>query len=729
MKKILSILIVGVILLGGLGAIALPSEKGKEEKMTISFSQLTMNEKDNCIILELENTNSVLMRKDYYMVPTLIETFTFPFGTEILDVQCIPKNIQKQVLTKELMIAPEPVIAGQIFINENPQRIENPISIDTWYEYDVGCGIDNNERYIYVKVQTFPIQYNPLENTIELAKNIEIAIEYEEQEQQPMVFNDEEYVFIILTPSEFSDELGNLLDHKNSRNISTKLVTLDEIYSGNYFPVQGRDNPEKIKYFIKNAVENWGTNNVVLVGGKQKFPVRETHIHATSKDSEIFVSDLYYADIYDDKFNFSNWDTNENDIFGEYDWSSSHDTDDVDLYPDVYLGRLACVNDDEVTTCVNKIITYEETQAYTQDWFSNIVVIGGDSFPEDDDEISEGEYVNDAVINIMDGFLSERLWASNGKLDSINPSGGSIITNSIDKGCGFIDFSGHGNTNIWATHPYNDHNKWLPTPLGGYLNTNIKKTLNGDKLPIIVTGACSVGKYNKDYDCFSWSFVSNPYGGGIGSFGATGLGWAYTGKWVTQGLIEKMSLNIFEAYKEQHAITFGELWVRAITNYISTDMEGTDYKTIEEWQCFGDPTLAIASQSLSPEKPNAPHGSTSVRINTEYAYNVSTVDPEEDQIYYLFDWGDGEPSGWLGPYASGERAETVHKWVKKGSYQIRVKAKDEHGAMSDWSDPLPISVPKNKHLINSLFFNFFERFPQLFPIIRTLIEYLPPNEF
>jgi len=289
MKKILSILIVGILLMVGLGAVALPSEKVKEEKMTLTFSQLTIDEKDNCVILELENTNSVLMRKDHYMVPTLIETFTFPFGTEILDVQCTPKNIHKQALTKELMITPQPVIAGQTFINENPQRIENPISIDTWYEYDVGCGINNNERCIFVKVQVFPVQYMPLENTIELAKNIEITIKYEEPEQQPTVFNDEEYVFIVLTPSEFSDELENLLNHKNSRNISTKLVTLDEIYSSNYFPVQGHDNPEKIKYFIKNAVENWGTNYVVLVGGKQKFPVRETHVRATSSDSEIFV--------------------------------------------------------------------------------------------------------------------------------------------------------------------------------------------------------------------------------------------------------------------------------------------------------------------------------------------------------------------------------------------------------------------------------------------------------
>ena len=112
MKKILSISIVGILLISGLGAVALSSEEVKEEKITVFFSQLSMKENDNCINIELEGTNSILLKKDHYVVPTRIETFTFPFGTEIISVKCTPKNIHQQILTKELMIAPEPVIEG-----------------------------------------------------------------------------------------------------------------------------------------------------------------------------------------------------------------------------------------------------------------------------------------------------------------------------------------------------------------------------------------------------------------------------------------------------------------------------------------------------------------------------------------------------------------------------------------------------------------------------------------
>jgi len=58
-------------------------------------------------------------------------------------------------------------------------------------------------------------------------------------------------------------------------------------------------------------------------------------------------------------------------------------------------------------------------------------------------------------------------------------------------------------------------------------------------------------------------------------------------------------------------------------------------------------------------------------------------------------------SGWIGPYVSGETVMANHTWSKRGSYEIKVKAMDEHGLVSEWSDPLPISMPFSK--------NFFQQ--------------------
>jgi len=60
-------------------------------------------------------------------------------------------------------------------------------------------------------------------------------------------------------------------------------------------------------------------------------------------------------------------------------------------------------------------------------------------------------------------------------------------------------------------------------------------------------------------------------------------------------------------------------------------------------------------------------------------------------------------SGWLGPYASGETAEASHAWTEGANYSIRVKAKDDRDLESDWSDPLPVSMPvKHQTLLELL---------------------------
>ncbi|HHH77997.1 MAG TPA: hypothetical protein ENL18_02140, partial [Thermoplasmatales archaeon] len=57
------------------------------------------------------------------------------------------------------------------------------------------------------------------------------------------------YDLLIITPSEFAIALQPLITHKDSHGVQTILVTLDEVYNGDYFTVQGRDDAEKVKYF------------------------------------------------------------------------------------------------------------------------------------------------------------------------------------------------------------------------------------------------------------------------------------------------------------------------------------------------------------------------------------------------------------------------------------------------------------------------------------------------
>jgi hypothetical protein len=65
--------------------------------------------------------------------------------------------------------------------------------------------------------------------------------------------NNESYDLIVISPELFLKELQSFKTHKEKHGITTKIISLNNIYNGTYFSVQGRDDPEKIKYFIKNA--------------------------------------------------------------------------------------------------------------------------------------------------------------------------------------------------------------------------------------------------------------------------------------------------------------------------------------------------------------------------------------------------------------------------------------------------------------------------------------------
>ena len=100
----------------------------------------------------------------------------------------------------------------------------------------------------------------------------------------------------------------------------------------------------------------------------------------------------------------------------------------------------------------------------------------------------------------------------------------------------------------------------------------------------------------------------------------------------------------------------------------------------------------------------------------------STTDPEGGQLYYRWDWGDGNKSNWLGPFDSGEIVYANNSWLENGSYEIRVKARDVHGLGSHWSDPLSVSMTKNRAIKRSLFMRLFERFQNSFPILKQLLN-------
>ena len=130
----------------------------------------------------------------------------------------------------------------------------------------------------------------------------------------------------------------------------------------------------------------------------------------------------------------------------------------------------------------------------------------------------------------------------------------------------------------------------------------------------------------------------------------------------------------------------------------------------------GDPTLQVF-RNYPPNKPSVT-GATRGKVGETYEYTFVTTEPDGDDLYYCVDWA--TEYEWFGPYPSGEEVTVKHRWLIPGKFAIKVKAKDIHNAESDWSDPLPVSMPKNKAL-NPLFLKFLDNHPRMFPILRQLV--------
>ena len=683
--KVMKKITVGILVLCGLGAVAMTADttyRVKNIEESIVVSEPVIEETNQYVIVSLRKATSSLSKAGEPSLPVVAKVFTLPLGSKISHVDVSFSQGNEMVLSKPVRpgLKPSPK-TGMRAPREPVQNDEIYESVELYpassFSYSIGAGIKGDERVIFLKVHCYPVRYSPGQNVLYYSDVVNIKVTYDEP-IAPISFPDD-YDMVIIAPGIFSEELQPLIDHKNSRGVQTILKTTEDIYT----EYMGRDEPEKIKYFIKDAIENWGIRFVLLVGGAAQLPGRYTHIYFEYEyqDYWVFLSDLYYADVYDEGLNFSSWDSNENDVFAEYNWYGN--TDELDLYPDVYLSRLACVNESQVITCVNKIITYETGEAHTQGFFTNLVLIGGDSLPGDAEQVDEGEYVNQGVIDTLDWFIPTRVWASNGLLyDAAN------ISDAIDSGAGFAFFNGHGNTTVWATHPHESY-QWIPP--GNYTNSHVNALSNGDELPIVISDACYHCQYDVAPHCFGWTFLTNPNGGGIAFLGGTDIDVSYGGVDIVTKGIERLCIIMSTNYKEGDA-TFGELWGNGISTYISPVMDEIDYITVEEFQPFGDPSLLIAGDSQKPAKPATPEGEIEGKRGQEYTYTSSTTDPDGDSLYYLFDWGDGTYSEWVGSYASGEIAEASHIWTEEGSYEIKVIAKDDGGVFGEWSDPLPVNI-------------------------------------
>jgi len=656
MKKMIPIFIIGMLLASCVAAIGNINEADVlTVNVHVNFSKPNVKQTtiDDQTYVELlfDSSFGTLNRPGKPLLPRQIKTFELPFGTKIADISCDVIGMRSFSLSQKILPAPEPVIIGvetkPVFTMNKEIYDSDEFYPNDWYKISTGGGLnDDNEQKTFVIVQTFPARYNPIDNKVLYAEDITVSIKYKEPDDTLLSANNE-FDMVIIAPKAFSSDLQPLIDHKNDVDVKTFLKTTEEIYS----EYNGVDKPEQIKYFIKDAKETYNITYVLLVGGLKSalygkprddanqgskdwnIPVRYTNlVEQGSFNDPGFISDLYFMDIYDGEGQFSSWDSNEDGIFAKWKYFGSG-KDIIDFYPDVFVGRLACRNNFEVKTVVDKIITYESTPI-DPSWYKRMVLVGGDGF---DDSVyygtnwPEDEMWCDKYLSYMKDVEPVKLYSSNRESDSEHTPLTSNIIREINAGCGFVVFSGHGQPYQWNTNWCGEFDG--PIEDGGISNPDLFKIRNGNKLPICcISGGCHNSLFNisllttlldrdnskhlmtygrPTLECLGWSFVRKRGGGAIANFGYPSCTFCSPGE---NGDLDGDGINepdIFEAWRPymvkqyykiigEGAEFLGDVAGGAVRNYLHAFPgmdEQIDAKIIEQVIFFGDPSLKIGGYS------------------------------------------------------------------------------------------------------------------------------------
>ena len=510
----------------------------------------------------------------------------------------------------------------------------------------------------------------------------------------------------------------SLMDkHEADDGLSCTLVTVQDIDACTDYQNSDplfNDKQAHIREFSKDAYQDWGTEYILIGGDDEWIPARHMDTnYETQIDSDIYWSNL------DSTFNEDH----------DYSWGESGDNG-FDLYTEIYIGRLTCDEPQDVSNWMKKSFYYADS--IEAEYLDNGGFYGGKMGWE-----CEGDdFVDYSSIKGTDNWLGP-----------VPDEDGPFPT-----WAGFqFGFETWNSEN--PDNQYNLDEKWTQNPpnpgwqSGG--TTAFRDAINNDKITLISCMAHADSTMSLDVYMSEWEssytntkpFFVHDMGCHCGDMDAsddgvlhsmlfhsdtelafacaynTCYGWGNWRNTNTSSCFQEKEFwsyffdlenksGDFSNWQFGKGHAFSKDRMAPTINWETSQQPGSWRAIIEGCLLFGDPAQKLKSPHTSepPATPDAPDGPTEWVQNLDCEFNAITTDPDGDQILYLFDWGDGTMSNWLGPYSSGQEGQGYHSYADLGEYQVKVRVRDVWGAVSDWSEPSTITIivnsPPNKPTID-----------------------------
>ena len=305
---------------------------------------------------------------------------------------------------------------------------------------------------------------------------------------------------VIVTTTDQEAEYQRLATFHTQTGLMTVVRTVSWI-EANY--PRGADRAETIRNFIRDAVSKWGTAWILIGGDVDQVPVR--HSHSEGFGWEEVSSDLYYSDL--DR----NWNEDGDAFFGEGD-AYNQVRDNVDLYPDVWVGRLSSGSTAQAKILVDKTLAYLQNPplGYQKDALFLAEVLFPDSWEPGQSAPFDGATLAETVVDSLPPHMRavrmyENYTAWPGSLPEQKPA----VLDSLDAGFHLVHIVAHGFITT------------ISVGLGHQTLNNLDAAslTNGGEQFLLFTMDCTSSAI--DFNCIAEQFLLNPGGGAFASVGAT----------------------------------------------------------------------------------------------------------------------------------------------------------------------------------------------------------------
>ena len=435
----------------------------------------------------------------YPKLPAKTQLLEIPIGAEIkinilsseyLDVALNEKGFENQLLPVQAPVRKSATQAPMLRKNTNAYLQNSFTERDLVIVEDLGIMKDRR----FAQFNILPVRYLASENVVRVYYVVEFEVIFDQKKAD----TDNQSVSATQTKTKYTKhttktvpnpKIYKIISDRKFESTLTPFVNW-KIEMGFDVWVSYTDQPEvgnttaSIKAYLQDIYESENRADfLLLVGDTDEIPAFQTKLSA---DSEFFlvtgtgsfhVTDFYYAEYTGDNL------------------------------PDVFYGRLSANTPIELRNQIEKIIVMEQLAMDSTGFLRNSLLIAG---PEEA-SLSRSRILN-ATVNYAQNYyfnLTNHIHAT----VLFSPNSGNeapLIRSKINEGVGFVNYTGHGNWDMWER---------------GYQNAlisinDIRNFTNVNKYPVVISNACLTNKFDEPV-CFGEALVRAERRGAVAHIGAS----------------------------------------------------------------------------------------------------------------------------------------------------------------------------------------------------------------